>query len=792
MRPPPQARALLCLLVGLGLGAALPVVAARPGTSPQERERLRALHAELMERRAQAKRDADVSMAALHDEMLALADALEAAGLDSLSASALSAAGGLSTRLGQGARAQAELGRAVSMAHRARDLRAEIEARRQLANLVKDGDPELGARMLERTVALQGRARDDRERANVLHDLGKAYGVLGRWADAIRVNNQAIVSARKSGDADIQSYALAAHSQYLHQLHREAEALALADSAIALARRAERDHPLSGALLARSNALRGLERREEALAALEESWRIDRARGDLRHGSRTRLLMANLLFELRRYPECLDHLDDLVRQVRASGDSLLLLRVQTLQAAALVSDRRYGPADSLIGWVLPRYESLRARQDDEASRAGLFARGGELYATRARLYLETGRVVQAWRSVELGRAAVLKERLGATSGAATLAAVQRALEQAGAALVQYNDPQRHPLVVFVVTADRVRARVLGSYASERDAAAALHLMASGGADDACRPPLDRLGRALLDGVAEMIPAGTRRLYLIPPSDLMGLPFEALPLPDAAGPPQTLGDRFAVSYLPAAAALPALAERSSPAAGMLVLADPRIERGPATPRLPVSFRGLLGISLPGARAEARSVAGKDALVLLGRDASKERLLASDLSRRAVIHFATHAVVEPLAADSSGLLLAGRDGLLRATEVERLDLDADLVTLSGCRTGGGESFLGEGTFGLSRAFLIAGARSVVSSLWDVEDRAAARFMALFYRNLAAGLPRDESLRGARQAMAREGYRHRDRSAFALLGLGHQAVPAVSGPPAGGTGRRAAFAK
>jgi CHAT domain-containing protein len=104
-------------------------------------------------------------------------------------------------------------------------------------------------------------------------------------------------------------------------------------------------------------------------------------------------------------------------------------------------------------------------------------------------------------------------------------------------------------------------------------------------------------------------------------------------------------------------------------------------------------------------------------------------------------------------SSGLLLAageGEDGLLQAHEVLGLSLAADLVTLSGCRTGRGGLRRGEGIVGLSRSFLGAGASSVVVSLWDVDDRSTPLLMETFYRRLAAGAPPAEALLAARRAL------------------------------------------
>ena len=107
------------------------------------------------------------------------------------------------------------------------------------------------------------------------------------------------------------------------------------------------------------------------------------------------------------------------------------------------------------------------------------------------------------------------------------------------------------------------------------------------------------------------------------------------------------------------------------------------------------------------------------------------------------------------------------------------NADIVTLSGCHTSGGFTHLGEGTFGLARALLVAGARSVVTSLWDVDDRSAQLFMVTFYKHLRDGRPRDESLRLTRRHMREEGFGHRDRSGFVLTGLGHAPIHSFVSP-------------
>jgi CHAT domain-containing protein len=136
---------------------------------------------------------------------------------------------------------------------------------------------------------------------------------------------------------------------------------------------------------------------------------------------------------------------------------------------------------------------------------------------------------------------------------------------------------------------------------------------------------------------------------------------------------------------------------------------------------------------------------------------------------VLHFATHAYEDPRDPAGGGLLLAGEVPVLSPAGVETLGVAMDLVTLAGCGTLGTLAHPGEGTFGLARAFLVSGARTVVTTRWAVSDRAASRFMEAFYGGLRAGRARDTSLGEARAQLAAAGFPPRDCWAFALLGVG-----------------------
>ena len=179
-------------------------------------------------------------------------------------------------------------------------------------------------------------------------------------------------------------------------------------------------------------------------------------------------------------------------------------------------------------------------------------------------------------------------------------------------------------------------------------------------------------------------------------------------------------------------------------------------------------------LPSTRYEAECVFScfpSDSKLLVGPDANENRLRqladTGELRRFSMIHIATHALVDDEHPEKSALVLSQAqvetedlttpsaaepfDGLVTVEEIlQNWNLDADLVTLSACETGLGRRVAGEGYIGFAHAFLRVGARSLVVSLWKVEDRSTALFMERFYKNLAEReiMTKAEALREAKQ--------------------------------------------
>jgi CHAT domain-containing protein len=139
-----------------------------------------------------------------------------------------------------------------------------------------------------------------------------------------------------------------------------------------------------------------------------------------------------------------------------------------------------------------------------------------------------------------------------------------------------------------------------------------------------------------------------------------------------------------------------------------------------------------------------------VVLEGDEASESVLKSQPLPAFKVIHVAAHAISNQSEPDRAALILfpgsAGEDGLWQAREIRQSRLNADLVVLYACDTGTGRLTGQEGIMNLARAFLTAGAKSVIASLWSVNDRTTATLMESFYEHLSKGLPVREALRRA----------------------------------------------
>jgi CHAT domain-containing protein/Tfp pilus assembly protein PilF len=281
------------------------------------------------------------------------------------------------------------------------------------------------------------------------------------------------------------------------------------------------------------------------------------------------------------------------------------------------------------------------------------------------------------------------------------------------------------------------------------------------ADEALAEAARKAGDMLLGSAAERI--ANKRLLIVADGALQYLPFPVLTEPGAGerGKPVPLIVKHEVVVAPSASVVAVLREaiagRSPAPKTAFIVADPVFSTDDARVaqhRPGAEPRGQEFLRLRFSRNEAESIvrlvpAGA-ALKAVDFDASRERVLATDLTQYRIVHFATHSLLDNQHPELSGVVLSlvdrgGRpqNGFLRLYDIYNLRLASDLVVLSACQTALGEEIKGEGLIGLTRAFLYSGAPRVVATLWEVDDRTTAEMMKRFYEGMLA--------RGERAAVA-----------------------------------------
>ena len=255
--------------------------------------------------------------------------------------------------------------------------------------------------------------------------------------------------------------------------------------------------------------------------------------------------------------------------------------------------------------------------------------------------------------------------------------------------------------------------------------------------DSC---LASLYEILIKPIEQYLPQDSNaQVVFLPEGELYKVPFYALK--DRNG--KQVIDKHTISVTPSIQIFKKLVEK--PAAktkGALVVGNPTMPTMSLNTEVQDDVPELS--PLPGSEREAKKIGqifGTSALI--GSQATKRNVVLRMKSAN-IIHLATHG----LPHDWGVIVLApesGDSGLLDATSISGLELDSDLIVLSACDTGTG-ILSGEGAIGLARPFIIAGARTVIASLWPIPDESTSEMMVDFYKNLQSSPNKAQALRKA----------------------------------------------
>jgi CHAT domain-containing protein len=619
------------------------------------------------------------------------------------------------------------------------------------------GDTESAEQSFTRALALAREVSLARGITQNLSALGDLEFRRKRYDNAVGLYEQANQRSAASGERQLQAQSLLR----LAQVHREQSKLPLAaaeaDQALTIARDTGAHPTEAQALLSRAETKRRLDQSSQALidfkaaeAALGPTrdpdllWRIlyGRARAQESTGD-TRAALASLVAAVTVIESVRDQLqeprfragfvddkyDVYVELVRLQLQ--LGLTAEAFSTAERLRARSYaeqlgGRSPLLLTDVDRRRETQLRERIAQLQRALVDedAEGAPAHSQRAmnRFSEELQRAEQEYQAFLDDHAAAPTPSVAAIAGS-SVAALQ-ALLQPDEALIEYVvGPDR--LTAFVVTARGIAASTTPVRLVDLEARIALlrDLVQRPG-DDRWQKPAASLAATLLQPLNDSAQfGGIARLYIVPHGVLNSLPFALLPV-GAADDHTLLIDRYALAYLPAAAALRPDEPIAPDARSLLAMAPVRSRLRYA----PEEARSIDALYAPHSRL----------LIGTGATESQFKKLAGGYN---VVHLATHGVFNKANPLLSGIELeadAQNDGLLQVHEVLGLHLRASLVTLSACETALGSGYFsetpaGDEFVGMTRAFLAAGTNSVLATLWDVDDHASVTVMQRFYERL-----------------------------------------------------------
>ena len=695
-------------------------------------------------------------------------------------------------------RETATLERITSLPDSARRLLADADrASPIIADRARQGDGSALA-LAERQLAVRTKllGRDHLETTRSLSTVARIASETGETARARRLDREALeIRLRLLGERHPET------AESLDQLGRGAKSADARDEAASLYARAYalrsqlfgEDSPEATATLMNIANLHRLQnRRAEAMREFRRVLALRRRALGRVHddvaGTLTAMALTHTMAgEWREAEPLLREAVAIRRQLGVGGREGLALSLGT-QGMALRHLRRYAEAESALAESAALQDEVRAALPN---RRGAASFGLSAYWQLAAAQLEQGKDSTAWRSLEYAYSRSLLDALvargavdPATMQRGLLERVQRALSQ-DAALIGWLDVKRgagweeFPFWCYAIRRTgpvrwhRVDAgagvpedwagRPLHRLRNSLRAAADWPARVTDTSDVARRAALVyRLRVAPLEADLE----GVRELLVVSPDFMRGVPLESLR--DDRG--RLLADRFAVTYVSSSLLFTWEQERPPPARRphawrALLVGDPM---HPEEPRAALTASG----------DEVRRIAAHFATstVLTGAEATESRMRSmaqsGALARFDLVHFATHAAIDPDWSEHSALILArgpsdtarsiasaivAADGRLTAGEIAQdWRLEADLVSLAGCRTALGHETRTEGFLGLDDALFVAGARSLLVSLWDVDDVATALLMERFYSNLAGADPSSPHVPSSRARALQEARR------------------------------------
>lgn len=643
----------------------------------------------------------------------------------------------------------------------------------------------------ERCLELSQQIGNARTEALARTEIARVYTAQTRYALASAEYQKVLHFYESSKDPRAQATTLNAYGDFLLQVGEKQKALDLFERALSLSDTVHDQELHIGALYYLARAHFQLGTPEQALNLIEESLReIEELRAsvdtpDFRASyfsgvQRNHKLCIQILLELERLRPGKGYLS---KALLVSENS----RARSLRELVIKSQAgKHGGASSDL---LQRERELRGQFRTQGHYRMLLGSDEKNSAEVAELDRELDEIRANFQEVETQ---LSREDPGLSSAEPlTSDQIQHELRDDSTMLLEFSLGDERSYL-FAVTSNSNEACVLPGRKEVEDAVSEFMESIKVRDRQVDNQKAARLSQMLFGSVADKL--GNRRLVLVTEGALQTLAFDVLPAPAGRtnGPAATksLVETNEIVFEPSISTLAAIRKtrdhKGSPNKLVAVIADPVLERsdervqnssvssGAAlaatnsnsdqrlqrSSEISVRDGALTRLIHASEEADAIVAAAPWGTTMVAKDfaANRETAMSPDVGQYQIVHFATHGVFNNQHPELSGIVLtmvdrngASREGMMPLQDIYNLNLSVELTVLSACETALGKDVKGEGLVGLTHSFLSAGSKSVVASLWKVDDRATAVFMTKFYEAmLQEGLAPAAALRQAKLRM------------------------------------------
>ncbi|MEO0966753.1 MAG: CHAT domain-containing tetratricopeptide repeat protein [Cyanobacteria bacterium J06639_18] len=678
------------------------------------------------------------------------------------------------------------------------------------------GDYSKAIEYQQQRLAISREIKDRLGERKALVNLGNVYNVLGDYPKAIEYHQQNLAIAREIKDRSGEGNTLGELGIAHYAMGNYKKAIEYHSSSLAIAREIQSRDSEAAALGNLGNVYDALENYPKAIEYHSSSLAIAR---ELKDGNSESRSLGNL-------GNVYDALGDYKKAIEYHSSSLAIAREMKYRLGerkSLVnlgnSFYKYGDilaAERSIYKGIKVFESLRDKKLDDTNKISLFDARNTMYRDLQQVLVAQNKTDAALEISERGRGRAFVELLASRlsrnpkeqfPNPPNITEIKQIAKQQNSTLVQYSiiyddfkvagkqQYKQSELYIWVIKltgevtfrkADlkhlwKEKNTTLGKLVSTTrkslgvgdNERSIFDVKVKNAVNEKIqRESLQKLHQLLVKPIADLLPTDpNQRVTFVPQDDLFLVPFPALM--DSKG--KYLIEKHTILTAPAIQVLELTREQQK-----RIKTLPKSSRKNAlivgNPTMP-SFNTKYGepgqklSSLPGAKREAEAIAPLFNTTALTGDKATETAIKAKLPQAGLIHLATHGLFDGFQGLQSSIALAPSsqdNGLLTASEILDIKLNADLVVLSACNTGRGR-ITGDGVIGLSRSLISSGVPSVLVSLWSVPDSPTASLMTDFYQNLNKNPDKATALREAMLTRMKQHPNPRDWAAFTLIGEG-----------------------